>query len=124
MLCFNDYEIFHRLEIVVSRGKKFPLLSFCILKQNAHFPYTIPNLKNLMSFEILVQNLDCLFKSKCLHTLTIFMLNLEPGGCEPFIGCFPDWSFFFLRRLSPRGMFRLFYAAYKGGRESKSKFLQ
>jgi len=42
------------------------------------------------------------------------MMNLELGGCEPLFGCFPDWSFFFLRRLSLRGMFRLFYAANKG----------
>lgn len=50
------------------------------------------------------------------------MMNLELGGCEPLFGCFPDWSFFFLRRLSLRGMFRLFYAAYKGAGLSKSKF--
>lgn len=50
------------------------------------------------------------------------MMNLELGGCEPLFGCFPDWSFFFLRRLSLRGMFRLFYAANKGAGESKSKF--
>ena len=50
------------------------------------------------------------------------MMNLELGGCEPLFGCFPDWSFFFLRRLSLRGMFRLFYAAYKGAGLSKNKF--
>ena len=43
-------------------------------------------------------------------------------GCEPLTGCFPEWSFFFLRRLSLRGMFRLFYAAYKGAVLNKSKF--
>ena len=51
------------------------------------------------------------------------MLNLELPGVSLFkFGCFPDWSFFFLRRLSLRGMFRLFYAASKGVVRSKSKF--
>ena len=39
-------------------------------------------------------------------------------------GCFPDWSFFFLRRLSLRGMFRLFYAASKGVVRNRSKFFR
>jgi hypothetical protein len=33
-------------------------------------------------------------------------------------------AFFFLRRLSLRGMFRLFYAASKGVVRSKSKFFR
>ena len=49
------------------------------------------------------------------------MMNLELGGCEPLFGCFPDWSFFFLRRLSLRGMFRLFYAAYKGANQKRKQ---
>lgn len=53
------------------------------------------------------------------------MLNLELPGVSLFkFGCFPDWSFFFLRRLSLRGMFRLFYAASKGVVRSKSKFFR
>lgn len=42
------------------------------------------------------------------------MLNLELPGVSLFkFGCFPDWSFFFLRRLSLRGMFRLFLRCIK-----------
>ena len=53
------------------------------------------------------------------------MLNLELPGVSLFkFGCFPDRSFFFLRRLSLRGMFRLFYAASKGVVRSKSKFFR
>lgn len=53
------------------------------------------------------------------------MLNLELPGVSLFkLGYFPDWSFFFLRRLSLRGMFRLFYAASKDVVRSKSKFFR
>lgn len=52
------------------------------------------------------------------------MLNLELPGVSLFIWLFPDWSFFFLRRLSLRGMFRLFYAASKGVVRNRSKFFR
>ena len=50
------------------------------------------------------------------------MMNLELGGCEPLFGCFPDWSFFFLRRLSLRGMFRLFTLPTKVQDRARASF--
>lgn len=52
------------------------------------------------------------------------MLNLELPGVSLLLAVSLIGVFFFLRRLSLRGMFRLFYAASKGVVRNRSKFFR
>ncbi len=52
------------------------------------------------------------------------MLNLELPGVSLLSAVSLIGAFFFLRRLSLRGMFRLFYAASKGVVRNRSKFFR
>lgn len=52
------------------------------------------------------------------------MLNLELPGVSLLLAVSLIGAFFFLRRLSLRGMFRLFYAASKGVVRNRSKFFR
>ena len=53
------------------------------------YPDTVKLPQYLVSFEILVQNLDSLFVSECFHNAANFMLNLELPGVSLFIWLFP-----------------------------------